>query len=440
MGKLQSLDQEPAIGVGMAVKELFFLIEVSTILVSTPDVNGALSSVMARLVETVESADSALLFLHDPDSDRLTVPAASGYDFQLLSRVALEPGEGIPGRVFARGRAMLFSSPSEIDQAMADVSERNLFALQRARALCPPPQSAVYVPMTVPGRVLGALAVECQQEEMAFSESTVPLLQTVANVLALAVENARLTRETEQLPHLREADRLKSELISTVTHELRTPLTAIKGYATTLLRKDVQWGQNMARESLEIINEESDKLGELVENLLMTSQIEAGTLSVIKEPVLVSLIARKTVDELAQRGKRHRFVLNFPSPFPVAEGDSRRVRQVLLNLIENAVKYSLEDSQIEIRGEAKEGCVLLSVADQGCGIPPEDLDKVFDMFYRVSNPATQGAGGSGLGLAIARKLVEAQGGRIWVESTPGRGSTFYFTLPLAKALADPERG
>ncbi len=247
-------------------------------------------------------------------------------------------------------------------------------------------------------------------------------------------ELEKKTKEAEQARALQEADRLRSEFISSVSHELRTPLTLIKGYSTSLLRENVTWDRETQREFLQIIDEKTDELRELIDKLLQSAKLEAGALKLEKEPVLMPRLARKIVEDLATRAKNHKFILRFAPFFPVVEVDNRCMEQVLRNLAENAIKYSPQGSEIVIAGEVEDGEIIISVSDNGTGIPPEHQRKVFERFYRLDNLLTRSTSGSGLGLFITKGHVEAHGGRIWLESVVGSGSKFSFSLP-----ADGER-
>jgi PAS domain S-box-containing protein len=231
----------------------------------------------------------------------------------------------------------------------------------------------------------------------------------------------------------KELDRMKSQLLSTVSHELRTPLASIKGFATTLLRQDVQWDEASRREFLSIIDEESDRLTELISNLLDMSRVEAGELRVEPEPIDLVSIIQETAAAFQVMTSEHQFVVDQPSHLPQVLADPRRIRQVLRNLVENAVKYSPAGGAVTISAQARTGQVQISVADHGIGIEQKDLNHVFDRFYQVDSASTRKVGGSGLGLAICKAIVQAHNGRIWVESQPAAGSTFYFTLPLVQS-------
>jgi K+-sensing histidine kinase KdpD len=204
----------------------------------------------------------------------------------------------------------------------------------------------------------------------------------------------------------------------------------ITGYVTTLLRSDVPHSEETKREFLQIIKEEGEKLQELVENLLDTSRIQAGSFAVEKQPTDIAELAQKVVEKVQSITDRHSFLLHFEPLLPSVPGDSRRLEQVLHNLLDNASKYSPQGSQITVSGKIENDHIQVNVTDEGQGIPQAELPKIFDAFYRIPGTDAQKVRGVGLGLTICRAIVEAHGGRIWVESTPDRGSTFYFILPL----------
>jgi signal transduction histidine kinase len=209
---------------------------------------------------------------------------------------------------------------------------------------------------------------------------------------------------------------------------MRTPLASIKGYATALLLEETDWDAETTTEFLETIADESDRLTRLIEDILESAAIEAGSLRIELEPILVPRIAKRVVDGIAIHSNQHQFVQMFPPHFPVVEADAHRIEQVLRNLLDNAVKYSPDGGLIVVRGEMLPGEVVVSVVDQGIGIAPEDLNKLFERFFRVS-PDRRAVAGTGLGLPISDSIVRAHGGRIWAESAVGRGTTLAFTLP-----------
>lgn len=247
----------------------------------------------------------------------------------------------------------------------------------------------------------------------------------------LYVEVEQKTREAEEAKARSEADRLKSEFISSMSHELRTPLTSIKGYSTSLLREDVTWDQTTTKEFLTTIDQKADELKDLIDKLLQTTKIEGGAIRLEKEPIVLGRVVQKVLKDNAFRSPKHELTSDFPLGIPIVEADLRYLEQVLHNLVQNAIKYSPGGGKITVTGYKDKNEVVVSVRDEGIGIAPDQLGKVFDRFYRVDNIVGRRVGGTGLGLSIAKGLVEAHGGKIWVESEPGRGSTFFFSLPAS---------
>ena len=232
------------------------------------------------------------------------------------------------------------------------------------------------------------------------------------------------------LTQRKEIERLKDEFISMVSHELRTPLNHIKGFATTLLQTDVEWDAATQRDFLGSINREADRLTNLVQKLLHLSSLESGGLPMEKEWYQVNDL----VDGALQRRRnlvdgRRVHLCPFPD-LPTLFVDGREIEGVLMNLIENAVKYSKPGTPITLSAERRANEVVFSVADEGSGIPAEHLEQIFERFYRVPGEGRRLPDGIGLGLAICKRIVEAHDGHIWVESTAGIGSHFQFSLPV----------
>lgn len=227
-----------------------------------------------------------------------------------------------------------------------------------------------------------------------------------------------------------DSNKPKGDLLPTVLHELCTPLTAIKGYACLLLDCDYRLAHDEKLECLHSINSATDRLTELVENLLDMSRGQAGRLKLQKEPASISKLIQEAVVEAQVRASGHRLVSKVERGLPAVTVDARRIRQVLDNLIDNATKYSKEGSTVAVGARRAGPALLVSVSDEGMGIPAEDLDRVFDWMYRAESGESSSKRGFGLGLAICKQLVEAHGGRIWMESEEGRGSVCSFVLPL----------
>ena len=227
-----------------------------------------------------------------------------------------------------------------------------------------------------------------------------------------------------------ELDKLKTNLLSTVSHELRTPLAVIKGYSTMLLDYDRRIPEGEKQQHLRSIDRATDRLTELVDHLLDMSRMDAGLMKLEKVPANISVIIKEAVSDARLTAPVGKVVSHVRNGLPTVTVDARRIRQVLDNLIDNAIKYSDNESGVVIETEYTDTELCISVSDKGIGIPPEDIERVFDRMYRAEQRLTQGSKGLGLGLSVCRGMVEAHGGRIWAESQVGVGSTFYFTLPL----------
>lgn len=240
------------------------------------------------------------------------------------------------------------------------------------------------------------------------------------------------------ITRFREADVLKDTFISVVSHELKTPVSIIKGYAETLRRPEARRNPALVEEMLESITEESDRLARLVDDLLDASRLQAGGLPFRDiEDVDLRFIARRVVERYAPQSAQHRLSLDFTpaDEFPTVRGDPQRLEQVLDNLVSNAIKYSPRGGVVEIKGEASAVEVVISVRDEGVGIPLEEQERIFTRFHRVVSPETRAVSGTGLGLYLTRAIVQAHGGRCWVDSIPGQGATFYIALPRETGLA-----
>jgi len=245
------------------------------------------------------------------------------------------------------------------------------------------------------------------------------------------IERARLRRESLQVEVLKRTDALRAALLSSVSHDLRTPLASIKASASSLLQEDVQWDEETRRSFALTIEREADRLNRLVANLLDMSRIEGGALKPEKEWYPIDELIHDVLGRMQQMLQNRTVITHLPDDLPPVKLDYLEIDQVLTNLIENAVRYTPAGSPIEIGTQIDGNQMVVSVADRGPGIPPADLERVFDKFYRVLGTGVKTTG-SGLGLAVSKGLVEAHGGRIWAENREGGGAIFSFTLPLGK--------
>ena len=269
------------------------------------------------------------------------------------------------------------------------------------------------------------------------SATYTPLYDDARNLVNLIVNVHDITR-------FREEEEMKSTFTSIISHELKTPVALIKGYAQTLARPDASWDAATARQSLEIIEEEADRLEALINNLLDASRIQASGLRLDYADVDVETLARKVAEAYRTQTTIHHIEVDFPEPLPIIWGDEERLRQVLTNLMTNAIKYSPEGGVIRVggwtqrsTGEDGPARVILFVADQGIGIPQDELPHIFERFYRVDSSLRRSTMGTGLGLFLTKAIVEAHGGQVWARAEARKGTTFFVALPVEYGAAIP---
>ena len=258
---------------------------------------------------------------------------------------------------------------------------------------------------------------------------TVAVGITYAPLLARSGHLTNVIANVRDITNFRKAQEMQSMFVSTVSHELRTPITLIKGYAETLSRSDVTWNKDVVQDGLAVISEESDRLNGLVDNLITASKIQARkSMEVNMDATHLDQVAARAVERFQKRTTKHTLQLNFMPDFPTIEADEVRIRQVIDNLLSNALKYSPEGGVIEVGGAYDDASVTLYVRDEGIGMTPTEQEHLFERFYRVDNFLSRKTEGTGLGLYLSQAIVNAHGGQIAVDSKPGRGSTFHFTL------------
>jgi len=287
------------------------------------------------------------------------------------------------------------------------------------------------LPLLREGRVLGGLTVS-RKIVGNFPASVVDILQTFAAQSAVAIQNARLFREIEQKSReLQIASQHKSQFLANMSHELRTPLNAILGYTELIV--DGIYGNvpEKIQEVLDRVQKSGRHLLGLINDVLDLSRIEAGELSLTLSDYSFQDAVQSVVSAVESLAKEKglRLSVDVAAKLPVGRADERRIVQVLLNLVGNAIKFT-EEGEIAIRVRRDGEAFIVSVSDTGTGIPANQHDRIFEEFQQVDDSSTRAKGGSGLGLAIAKKIVELHGGRIWVESVIGQGSTFTFSIPV----------
>jgi two-component system sensor histidine kinase KdpD len=291
--------------------------------------------------------------------------------------------------------------------------------------------AALAISLRVDDRVLGSIEIQPRPQQVLHAPER-QLLATLASQAALAVERARLVAQAADARVLVESDRLKSALLSSVSHDLRTPLVAVKGIATALRQRDVPWNSAAGEQMLDTLADEADHLNRLVGNLLDMSRIEGGALNPARTWEDISDIVGGVLSRMRPHLHGRQVHVNIPTELPLVWVNAALIDQVLTNLIDNAVKYTPNQTPITISAEVHDASLWVEVVDQGPGITAEALPHIFDKFFRVVGPERH-ADGTGLGLAICKGIIEAHSGRIWAENRPAGGARFVFTLPLTAA-------
>ena len=404
-----------------SVEELRALSEVSQAINSTLDVEAVLTTIVAKAVQ-LSGTEAGTIYTFDESRQEFRLRATHGMDEEMIAAIR-DRRIGVGKTTI--GKAAAERTPIQIADTLNDPSLVPDIIIQAGfRAL-------LTVPLLRSDQIIGALVVR-RKESGAFPEHTVKLLQTFADQSVLTIQNARLFREIEDKSRqLEEASQHKSQFLANMSHELRTPLNAILGY--TELMADGAYGEPSEKMMgiLKRLEANGKHLLGLINDVLDLSKIEAGQLVLELSEYCIQDIAqtvRSTLEPLAA-DKKLGFKVDVASQLPPGRGDGRRLTQVLINLVGNAIKFT-DTGEVAIKAEAHNGSFHVSVRDTGPGISAADQAKLFQEFQQADNAITKKKGGTGLGLAISKRIIEMHGGKIWVESQPGQGSTFTFTLPV----------
>ena len=346
------------------------------------------------------------------DRERRTIVFENGHG--ALPREVPEDSAFLASRVFLSQRAEFFPDAGR-------AHPKHAAAYRNARV-----GPVLIAPITAGTRRIGVLEAFAAHQPV-FSSDDLALAELLADQAAVVLESRALIDEAARVRAQEEAARLKEDFVSAAAHDLKTPLTTLLGQAQILelrFARDASLAQHQP--AVARIAREARRLAALVDDLLDASRIEEGSLEVRREPVDIGAVVRSVAER--SRPDRSRIVVDAPERLP-GSFDRRRIEQLVDNLVENGLKYSAADSPIEVRAWRDDGQIRISVRDHGIGIPEADLPQVFDRFHRASNVDARRYAGIGLGLYICRGIAQEHGGRIWVESTMGEGSTFHVALP-----------
>ena len=407
---------------GRSVGELQALGEVSQAVNSTLDLETVLSTIVAKAAQ-LSGTETGAIYGFDEQAREFRLRATYGMDQGLIDtltqrHIVLEDPNVAPA--FAQREPIQVADLT--DEPASILNEIILRAGYRARMVAP----------LLRGEDIVGMLVVRRRTPGEFAKNTVDLIKTFAAQSALAIQNARLFHEIEDKSRqLEEASQHKSQFLANMSHELRTPLNAILGY--TELMADGAYGEPSEKMLgiLKRLESNGKHLLGLINDVLDLSKIEAGQLVLELSDYSVQDIAqtvRSTLEPLAA-DKKLAFKLELAPELPAGHGDGRRLTQVLINLVGNAIKFT-DAGEVAIKAEANNGSFHVSVRDTGPGISAADQTKLFQEFQQADNAITKKKGGTGLGLAISKRIIEMHGGKIWVESQPGQGSTFAFTLPV----------
>ncbi len=400
-------------------------------LVSRLDLNALLAEVVRRSCVLI-GTPHGFIYLLPPGKEEMERQVGVGiYDTDRVHH--LKRGEGFSGAIWQTGKPLI-------------VNDYDAWP-GRSRAVAGLADSMLGVPLWVQQEVAGVLALASEKGSgREFNEEELALLNRFAQIASLALENARLFSDAQEARIVAEsANQMKSDFLSNISHELRTPLTSIIGFAKIIQadlgarifpavhsdERAVRRAQSQVGESLEIIISEGERLTRLINNLLDLAKIEAGKMEwkhvQVNLAEVVDRSAVATASLFEQKGLE--MVCDVEPGLPEICADPDRLIQVVINLISNAVKFTPQ-GRVTIQARGLESDVQVSVTDQGIGIALEDQQRLFEKFTQIGDSLTGKPKGTGLGLAISKEIIEHHGGRIWVESQPGKGSTFIFTLPI----------
>ena len=352
--------------------------------------------------------DNVAVYLRDGASDGLEVVYARAIGRAKSAEAEAAWGETFAGQVLRSGR-LLLQDPKPDAPPEDRLSQAYLLGL----------------PMHSDETVTGAV-IFVRFGGPLYEREHIAIASFALDLLSILFERAAWRDTTSELRELRRQMQLQEDFVSTISHELRTPLGFIKGYSTSLLRQDTSWDAETQKEFLTIIDEEADRLSLLIENVLESARLQSKTLPLRFQPLRLDAVLRDVIMRLRTRNKNLDISMDLKTASPI-HGDGVRLSQVFENLFTNAIKYAPGAPIIVLLNQVGEA-IIISFMDRGPGIPAESLPFIFDRFYRVRSERT--ITGTGLGLYICKQIIQAHRGKIWAESTPGQGTTFFIELPI----------
>ena len=381
------------------------------------------------LSKALEVTDTEAGTLYSLEGDILRLQAFTGLSTAFKEKALTRKlGEGIPGI------AAQLKKPIAMD--ISQFPSPNLLPFVEKEGLV----SFIGTPLMSKGTVVGAIGLGTSKKRV-FTKDELDLLFSIGNVIGIAAENARLFKESrENLQKLQKAfeelqtlDTMKDELISNVSHELKTPLISIKGYGELLYDEKLGELSDKQKMSLEAIIRNADRLTRLINSILFISKFQAGKVEFKFESLDIKEIIKHCVDDFKRilDKKQIQLEMDIPEIIKIL-GDKDRFTEVITNLLDNAIKFTPQGGKISIKAQGEKECVHITVSDNGIGISPEVLPKLFSRFYQVDTSSDRKFGGTGLGLYITKNIIDALNGKIWIESEVAKGTTVHVLVPVAK--------
>ena len=398
------------------------ILKISQILTSTLQLEPLLRLIAQAATELTDTEASSIMLV-DKDTGELRFEAINGTKKEEMKPLTVPLEGSIAGWIAREGKPLLVPEVRQDPRFYSQVDETTDFETR----------SILGVPLQVKGEVIGVLEAINKTGDEIFTQDDMQTLSTLAAHATIAIENARLVTETQKAyEELSELDRLKSEFVAIASHELQTPLAVILGYAS-FLREEAT---GVASEQVDAVLQSALRLRSLIDDMVNLRHIETGEAELeleLEQLSLNKLVATITAEfaSLAE-AKKQSVSIKLASKPPTVEADRQKLHLVLANLLSNAIKFTPEGGRIQVEVETRENEVWVSARDTGIGIPPREQERIFDRFYQAEPSLTRRFEGMGLGLSIAKGMVELHGGRIWVESVEGMGSSFTFALPLSE--------
>lgn len=386
------------------VARLERLIEISRSLNSTLSLRPLLHRIVVTAQDLTDT-EAASILLVDRKSGQLHFKTATGARGYRMESIVVPMDNSVAGWVAQNGEPLVISDVQNDPRHYPKADEQSDFDTR----------SILAVPLIAREKVVGVLEALNKQDGADFTDEDVELLTVLGDQAAVAVHNAILFQQ--------------SDLISEIVHEMRTPLTSIISYADLIMRPALTAEQH--RQFASIIRNEAERLDQMAEHYLDLARLESGRASLAQDPVDMNTVTYMAVSVLKPQAEDKQIKLgtDVPEELPPVVGDAQRLHQVLINLVGNAIKYCHPGDKVAVGAQCEEQQLVVTIADTGPGIPDEELEHIFERFYRV--PATEGeASGAGLGLAITQQIIKAHNGEITVSSEEGKGTTFTFTLPI----------